>query len=385
MPRFARICFTAILLLFVLTQSGCIRKRAAIYGKYNDKSDSFSLLFVNTHYQVQTNNEIDWLVKRWEVRKKLIPLPGIMFTDNEIVRISNDSYRLVDFNSPGQVSPVSKTDIPLDSITITPGDFFVGPDGTLSITHRIELPGKIVDQLLQQQFNQVSVQLSEQAKVVFAEERKRRVGGGKVVPWEALRKSLRTLVDSKLTTPVPEGEPSNLLSILSEVSLTQLEKAAIANKLAIRRSGTTLSVLLPLSPEDGEELRKTVPDIRDALRATLLAYLRSKDPDLIRNALQATSRSKDPDLKLLDFAEKILGSISVAPADGGFTLSVKVPKELDSSLLLALFGFTVSDPDPNPEKSKIEQRNTLAAIRKKKVPVREDVKLDELITKFRAE
>lgn len=360
-----------LLVLLLCPLVGCkwnlfdLDERVVVCGKYNDNTDIFSLLFVHTHLEANNEEAIQRLVKCWESREQVIPLFGCHFF--ALRRVSTDSYRQIGDGLEG--SDLLTSSVPLDEITITPGNFFLGPDNTLSYTHRIDFPGRVLDRLLALG----EVEIRSQLKRSVERELQRRRDGGAVVSWDAIRSEILRQLE---TDPTEAGQPATATNLqlpsfercLSETSLKKLLDAA-GGKLGPRRSGKVVSLTYPVAEDDGEQLVAL--------------------GDLLRDKRFKKRMENEFLFKLFRLSTE---SLSITKARGeGVTISFQLPLPINQLPLLV----TVEEPKPADEQKKEEavrpttkdkQQATLVAIETKhKLPVLKDVTVNELLAHFGAE
>lgn len=339
--------------------TGCIERRTAIHLRFDEQADVLQILHVHTHIFGHDKSERDWLIKQWEWRDRLIPTARVLGYI-AYLRHSNDTYQQIDLDSPSpNEPPIQKTDLPLGGIVIRPGELFIGPDNALAYTHQVDLPGKTLDALLQRA---VETSRDDWKKAITAE-RERRNSGGKVFAWEECRELLLRGVNNwGIDAPpveLPDDQRASPERCLSDESLRKLE-AALGGKTILSREGSLLSLTLPLTETD----RGQVISIYGEVHETAMSKLKGKD---LPKEMQ---RLVDHDF--LAFAREI----NVQPgADDLLILSCRLPRHL----------ALLSDPSDAPpsEEEPALQKETVAAIKAAGIPVRSDVKLDDIVAKFR--
>ena len=144
----------------------------------------------------------------------------------------------------GLSDETSNSLVPLDEVTITPGQLFRGPDDTLSYSHRIDVPGSTMDRLLLA-VQPASKQINDQIDV----ELKRRRDGGAVESWDKLRDAITALGEqagenSETRFMLVATQTPSVYRCLSAESLQKLSELAATGELKIRRSGKVISMTI---------------------------------------------------------------------------------------------------------------------------------------------
>jgi hypothetical protein len=349
----------ALVAIFCCLLTGCIERRPAIHLRFDEQADVLQILHVHTHIFGHDKSERNWLVKQWEWRDRLIPTVRVLGYI-AYLRHSNDSYQQIDLDSPSaNDAPIQKTDLPLGGIVIRPGELFLGPENALAYTHQVDLPGKTFDALLQRALKASR----DEWKKGIAAERERRSSGGKVFAWEECRELLLRGVNSwGIDAPpveLPDDQRATPERCLSDESLRKLE-AALDGKNILSREGSLLTLSLPLNETD----RGQVISIYGEVHERAMSKFKAKE---LPKEMQ---RLVDDDF--LAFAREI----NVQPGvDDLVILSCRLPRRF--ALLT-----DPSDAPPSEEEAAL-QRETVAAIKAAGIPVRSDVKLDDIVAKFR--
>lgn len=354
--------YRALLLLAVAgcLLTGCVERRTALHLWFDEQADVLHILHVHTHILGHDKAERDWLVKQWHWRDKMIPTIRILgYT--AYLRQSSDSYQQIDLDSPSATElPTFKTDLPLGDIIIRPGNYFSGPDGALAYTHQIDLPGKTLDALLQRGIDATR----EEWKKGIDVERERRKNGGKVFSWEECRETLLQSVESWGTDGPPvavaDDQRATPERCLSDESLTKLD-GALKSKRLLQREGSQLSLSLPLTETDRGQLVSIYGEVHERALAKFKAKEVPKDVQaLIDDAF-------------LDFVRDII----VKPGtDDLLIVSCRLPRSL------SVPAHEIDMP-PSADDQAL-QKDTLAAVKSAGVPVRSDVKIDEVVSRFRS-
>ncbi len=168
------------LLSLVVCFAGCLRADVFYYLGYDGADDSFTVSVVYTNLQAESPADLEHLASLWKQRDEIIIHPFVMnfFGGQQaVLRIDAKQYKAIDLSrSENKELPVLASEIPLDSIAVQPGKFFMGPDKTLGYWHTIKVPGKSIDQLLVEANQFINRGLAEE----IPKELKRRADGGAV-------------------------------------------------------------------------------------------------------------------------------------------------------------------------------------------------------------
>ncbi len=364
------ICLVALL-------SGCaLNAKKAHSLRYDADADTFQVLTVYAHIHGAAKDHA-WLAQLWTDRERLIfPATWLaLFEEPAYLRLSGGEYRRINLSQRDKTAqPAERPAVPLDKITITPGEFFLSPEKTLCYYHRLNVPGEVVDALLRQEGKSLVEGLTENAEKEIA----RRKAGGKKLPWAPVR---RRLVDASARFGEPDppvkSEKQKAKSnddldpwlALDEASLDLLRGLPSQGAPVCWREKGTLHAGVPLSAADCREAKDTF----DAAKHTLLQ--RAK-----RQRDHADAESKRA--AALQVAIEAVG-LEVQEVGGGRTrivASVDVNR-LSRADLSAIGDGEWERPDADQARG---YEQTVAAIRQRKIPIREDVELGRLLRDFAA-
>ena len=105
-----------------------------------------------------------------------------------ILRIDASHYKVINLGQADATSrPTLETSIPLDTIKVQPGKFFLTKDNTLAYYHGVTVSGKVVDEALAAQNKQL---FGPSLVEAIDKELKRRAAGGKSASWAEIREQL---------------------------------------------------------------------------------------------------------------------------------------------------------------------------------------------------
>lgn len=349
MHRLTSHLLLALMVVTCLTQTGCIERRIAMHFRYDEKADTLAVMYVYTHVLAHDKEELDWLLKQWEWREKLIPLAPMLWFP-AFVREADDAYRPIDLNDPSKAEPPKlTTDVPLDAIGIQPGEFFQGPDDSLCYTHLLLLPGKVLDAALAK----AAVAANQGVAQSVVEELKRRADGGKIRSWKDCRDHLAHAFGPAEDGTEPPADAPDPIHCLSPESLAMLQAAAEKREIKLQREGANLAVTAPLTEADRRGLISALEAGRDAT---------------LRKA-----KEKKANRSVMTLIE------SAAAKDAGGDLlrvSLRLPRNLDLSAL--------DEDPPLTGEQRQHLQETLVFAKANNIVVRTDLKISDITEKFHA-
>ena len=187
--RFCTGSFFALLLL-AASCCGCLKGDIFEFIAYDPSTDTFRYLQLDLNICGDTPAELTYLAELWDKREQVIVHPDIfrLWSLPALLRIDASHYKVINLGQADATNnPVLETSIPLDTIKVQPGKFFLTQDKTLAYYHEVTISGKVVDQALAA-FNK---QLFGPALVeAIDKELKRRAAGGKSTSWTEVREQL---------------------------------------------------------------------------------------------------------------------------------------------------------------------------------------------------
>ena len=179
------------------TVSGCLEADSAFYLRYDQEKDSFSQLRIFSNIRSSKPDELRYLFALTQLKDDvmILPLPGILGPPPAFVRLPGGKIHPLNLSTPPggfkDKLDFSKADpfpIDLAAIKIRPGKFFLNEKKNLCYSHEVEVPGKIVDQLIvavnQNVCQELSKSLDEMIRADADENLPR-------ISWDDFRKKLR--------------------------------------------------------------------------------------------------------------------------------------------------------------------------------------------------
>jgi hypothetical protein len=294
-PRFRSGTFFALLLL-AASCCGCLKGDIFEFIAYDPSTDTFRYLQLDLNIASDTPAELTYLSELWDKREQIIVHPDIfrLWSLPAILRIDASHYKVINLGQADTTSrPTLETSIPLDTIKVQPGKFFLTKDNTLAYYHEVTASGKVVDEALAAQNKEL---FGPPLVEAIDKELKRRAAGRKSTSWAEVREQLIKGVESGMkkgarsgnwqgtavattaptrtekknsagsapdakSAPAPgstpkDEKPENIP--FDSASLESLRKAISAGEIGIHRRGAELELTLPLSPDDCRELKATI-------------------------------------------------------------------------------------------------------------------------------
>ena len=379
------------LLLLTVCCSGCSKADVLEFITYDRPTDTFRYLQLDLNIAGESASDLNYLDKLYGERDRIIMYPEVwrFFSLPAILRVDNHHYRQINLGAEsGKDNPTLATTIPLDTVKIEPGKFFITADHTLAYYQVVTASGAVVDQALA---HRNKVLFGHSFVAAIDEELQRRAKGGTAESWDAMRKLIDKAFDEKeveeakragsargekpAKSPAhkqaaPLGRAVNKSAAaksaaakkpetpretpqipLDVESLEKLRKAAAAGELGFHRHGSVLEIAFPLSAADLRQAKITV----DLWKARSVKYLKTKPGDF------------GPALSTMLHAE-IDGS-------GRLVLTVNV------RLLSKIEEQQLADCKPDP-KSAANYRDAIAALRAHKIPIDDKLKVRQIIDGF---
>ncbi|MDB5333482.1 MAG: hypothetical protein JWP03_4633 [Phycisphaerales bacterium] len=357
------------LALVALGVGGCLDAREGILGRYDADKDQFVFLNIYQRIGGQNPQDYDYLEKLWNNRDHLItpPMPGFV-SKVCFLRVSDTEFAAIDLRQ-GKPHAVSPTSLPLNQVTVKPGRFFVRGGDALCYYDQIVVPGSFADATVKL----VNGLGSEGMKAAINAERDRRKNGGTVVRWAALDKAVRDNIRNMNASaqanpnagakdaPAPDATSTGTdpLAALSEASLARLEKGF--DGVWLVRDRAVFRATFPLEESDAKGFLAFIATQRDAIGEEL------KRP------------GHDP---LLEKAALPLSAIEArSPRRGAVELSVDASKLFER--MEAAADPTAALPAQSDDDA-ARSRDTLAAIKAKKIPIDGKTTVEQIVADFHA-
>jgi hypothetical protein len=391
-PRFRSGSFFALLLL-AASCCGCLKGNIFEFIVYDPSTDTFRYLQLDLNIASDTSADLAYLAELWDKREQIIVHPDIfrLWSLPAILRIdaSHSHYKVINLGQADATSrPTLETSIPLDTIKVQPGKFFLTKDNTLAYYHEATASGKVVDEALAAQNKEL---FGPSLVEAIDKELKRRAAGGKSTSWAEIREQLIKGVESGMkkgarsgtwqgtavattaptrtekknsagsapdakAAPAPGSSPKDEKREnipFDNASLESLRKAISAGEIGIHRRGAELELTLPLSPDDCRELKATI----DVWNTETTRLLKAKPGD---------------------YTTSLYGGLRVED-DGGQRLIVIA--DLMALSKLQELTYTEAKSDPQLAGS---YRNAIAALRSRSIPIDDKLTPKKIIDDFTA-
>ncbi|MDB5357268.1 MAG: hypothetical protein JWN24_3721 [Phycisphaerales bacterium] len=363
---------TAGLILIAVSISGCLDARESILGRYDADKDQFVFLNIYQRMGGQNAQDFDYLEKLWKNRDHLItpPIPSFLGKISYL-RISDTEFAKLNLQNAahGEISP---SPLPLDKVTVKPGQFFLRGSDALCYYDQIVVPGSFADATLKL----LNLEAKKNIDTAIAAERDRRVKGGAVVSWAAFRKAtVENLRKQNVTAeanpdaakpdPAPNAaapEPAantDVMTVLSNASLEKLEKGF--SDVWLVRDKAIFRATISMDEADAKETLATIA----AVRAELADEVKrpGHDPDL------------DKQVSVLAVIE------SGSPKPGVIELSVDATELFPR--VEAMMDPKAALPAPSRDDA-ARGHDALAAIKAKEIPINEKVTVEQIVADFHA-
>jgi hypothetical protein len=272
----------SILLVFaaLATVSGCIEAESAFYLRYDKEKDSFSQLRIFSNIRTSKAEELKYLVALTQMKEDamILPIPGILGPPPAQVRLAGNKIHTLNLAMPpagfkDKLEFPNPLPLPVDlaAIKIKPGKFFLNDDKNLCYSHEVEVPGKVVDQLILALNKEASKELPKGLDELI------QMDGDDKLPkltWELVRKKLSEQFSGD---PKPEPKDGRLRGPFELASLQIMRKAAVDEKLALKRQGAKLTFHLPMTKTDAKEVVATFDHLRTEIDAGLDKELKKQE------------------------------------------------------------------------------------------------------------
>jgi hypothetical protein len=328
----------AAVVLIAMIVGGCLQAEKRIGIQYDRATDRFTFLVVFNHISsdklVADGGDPDgdsaYLKTLWSNRDHLILLPSLMqpvddsdeplamFTNDGLgfLRLSASRFAQISLGGAAATQP-QETSLPLDTIQIKPGELFNEGGSNLSYYHQIVVPGALVDKAL----DMAAKAESKEIVAAVDDEIASRGAGVATGTWKQIADGLIERISAVPDDPSAQAapnapEPAGMPHGFSLDSLRMMKQALGASgKLDLWRSGSTLTVKMPMTAEDAAGIVANWPAVRDAA----LAKISSKAQKALA-ASAGDSSVVDPKPAAIALAQ----STKVAKDESGLVVSVDV-------------------------------------------------------------
>jgi hypothetical protein len=355
------------LLVLALSCCGCLKGDIFEFVTYDQPTDTFRYMQLELNIGSDASADLTHLAELWSERDQIIMYPEVfrLFDLSAILRIDAGHYRVINLGAASAANnPTLETSIPLDTIMVQPGKFFLTKDNTLAYFHEVTASGKVVDAALAARNKEI---FGPSLVEAIDSEIKRRADGGKYGSWDEFRRQIAQGFDANKkngagnqpdgkAAPAPGNSPKDQNQggvPLDNASLALLRKAIAAGELAVRRHGAEFELSVPLSRDDCRELKTTI----DLWTNGVAEQLKAK-PGNYAVALTSILRAED------DGHGKLVASIDVA--------ALSKLQELS---------YGEARPDP---KMDANYRDAIAALRSRSIPIDEKLTAKQVVEEFSA-
>ncbi len=126
------------LLLLAASCCGCLKGDIFEFIAYDPSTDTFRYLQLELNICGDTSADLTYLAELWDKREQIIVHPEIFRLWNlpALLRIDASHYKVTNLGQADATNnPVLEASIPLDTIKIQPGKFFLTKDKTLAYYH----------------------------------------------------------------------------------------------------------------------------------------------------------------------------------------------------------------------------------------------------------
>ncbi|HET6248017.1 MAG TPA: hypothetical protein VFE47_10000 [Tepidisphaeraceae bacterium] len=343
--------------------SGCLSARYFTMVRYDDAKDEFTILNVYQGIDAPSAGDGEYLFQLWRNRDHLIRVPNIdILAMPAFLRLSATEYAPINLGQAPPTLDKTKTPVSLDQIRVLPGTFFLRGTDTLCYYDQVILPGKVIDQALQQIGPAIAPDLTK----AIDEETQRRKAGGKLLDWDETRQQMIAGVHSSVDPsaapagPAPDSPEAKQgpLSLLDEQSLALLRKGANDGAIKLTREKQVFRLTVPLSDADVAQVEKTWKAAADAVKAD-----------------GPNSPAGSPTFVTF----KLLPAFKLSTQAHAVELEINLPVII--AILPELASITQPLEEPTPDKLK-SMASTIAALRARGVAIDEKLTVEQLAKDF---
>ena len=233
--------------------AGCGSATVLPNCRYYPRHDLFKLMEVHTNLSAG-EKQLDHIQALWGDRDQLILATDWLSPDRAhwfLRRKGKHDGEWIPLVAGADPVPM-RTRVDLDEIDIRPGTFFTGSGGAPAFFHEVRVPGRVVDQVLEEW----SPVLARTFEGIASSQRRRLDKGERRPTWEEFRRAL----DSVLSLESDRTSDSFDFGMLpfDEASLQRLARAGKVGDVQVRRDRARFTVRIPLSDRDAAEVFDTV-------------------------------------------------------------------------------------------------------------------------------
>jgi hypothetical protein len=350
---------------------GCMQGRPYTLVKYDRQSDTFHELRIFADIAGADHRAHDF-PQTWRDRDRYIPAVICLYARHEAVSgrsmegifecafLRNANHTYCWAAGPGKPGPEWKSPA-LDQVSIVPGKLFLSPQKNLCYYHRVDVPGKAVDD----EIVDANERLRSTLIARIGAEWKRRHTGGHRRSWDDVQ---RELVGSMTPhpTPVDYGPAADPLTCLEDSSLNLLLAAAKAKTAMVSRKAGEIRFAVELTPEDCRRAKAAFYAVRQKA-AKCDSFKNSDEPDALKGDLS----SIHPGVSMAALASMANATIE----DKHFIETLTVPALID------LTPEIVRKAKPFPDKAADYQR-VISDMKTLGEPIDEKLTIEEVIREF---
>ncbi len=248
---------------------GCISGEVLNYGRYDRATYSFMLMQCDVNIAARNDAQFDWIADLWARRTNLIinPTHQIPFLSGPaaamIERRGKHSLREIPIGEKPATEPAEvETAVALDTIQVTPGEFFLNEYGNLCYSHETLIPGATLDASIREITPVIARGLVELA------EQQRRVSGereSKPETWDDLREAILESLGEKDAKPAGDRAKNQGSLPLDSDSLRLMTQAVADGSVRFTRNADAFTLVIPLSRRDCDEAVATVKLARNVV------------------------------------------------------------------------------------------------------------------------
>lgn len=340
--------------------AGCIEGSVVELVKYDAQTDTFSYMQIMTNLASDKNDELEHMVKLWDLRDNLIVTPSNslkfeLFAGRGITeRRGKHEYVVHGLGGPSPSAPtVWTTAADLDAIKIIPGEFYLNSHRNLSYYQQVIVPGRVVDTILSENEKTSAGSLARIAADYLKQVEEKKL---EPMPWDLLRKLLlEWLEKADPAAGITDGIDAKYGMPFEPKTLDLWLQAPKEGTIRLARKGDVLSATLPMTRRDAQEMIATY--------------------DLAREAAAERARSGKPPMEgFQEFFDVV--ALSMAPDGNGLTFSIKY---------VAAVLAVPPEPNPKPDESKrILYKTTAASLQGRGVPINREFSIDALVKSYLA-
>jgi hypothetical protein len=252
---------------------GCIHGNVLSYTRYDQANDSFACLEIYANIATKDEDELNHIARLWSRKDNLIinAIPEIRIFGSPTIfeRRGPHGYLKLPIAQAMEKEPEAvTTSVDLDTIRVTPGEFFLNEYRNLCCSHKAVIPGATVDAAMRELMPLIAdglAQLGESQIQLAGKE------GSKPTTWNDVRDSMLVSLGEKEAKPAEDEKKGEKLLPLEKASLRLLIKAGADGSVRFTRKADAFTLVVPLSKRDCDEAVATVDLVREVVAERLKA------------------------------------------------------------------------------------------------------------------